>query len=38
MTPENIKPLLENAKEVRARLCECVEELAALKAAVGVGR
>jgi len=22
MTPENIKPLLENAREVHARLCE----------------
>ena len=26
-TPENIKPLLENAKEVQKALNECVEEL-----------
>ncbi|KAF8151330.1 hypothetical protein B0H34DRAFT_727221 [Crassisporium funariophilum] len=30
MTPENIKPLLENAKEVHARLDECIEEIRAL--------
>ena len=27
MTPENIKPLLENAKEVQARCKDCLEEL-----------
>jgi len=27
MTPENIRLLLENAREVYARLCACVEEL-----------
>ncbi|TFK61550.1 hypothetical protein BDN72DRAFT_438768 [Pluteus cervinus] len=27
MTPENIKPLLENAREVHARLNECIVEL-----------
>ena len=31
MTPENIRPLLENAREVHARLCDCVEELGRLK-------
>jgi len=30
MTPENIKPLLENAKEVHARLGECIEEIMSL--------
>lgn len=30
MTPENIKPLLENAKEVKRRLEECIEELRTL--------
>lgn len=30
MTPENIKPLLENAREVHARLNECLAELRAL--------
>ncbi|KAF8884638.1 hypothetical protein BD779DRAFT_1471962 [Infundibulicybe gibba] len=30
MTPENIKPLLENAKEVQIRLGECVREIQAL--------
>ncbi|KAF8129752.1 hypothetical protein EV363DRAFT_1336289 [Boletus edulis] len=30
MTPENIKPLLENAKEVHVRCHECVRELRAL--------
>jgi serine/arginine repetitive matrix protein 2 len=30
MTPENIKPLLENAKEVQARLGDCIAELRAL--------
>lgn len=30
MTPENIKPLLENAKEVKRRLEECIEELRVL--------
>ncbi|KIM35749.1 hypothetical protein M413DRAFT_325892 [Hebeloma cylindrosporum] len=37
MTPENIRPLLENAREVHARLCDCVEELGRLKEMVGVG-
>ncbi|KAF7797262.1 hypothetical protein EIP86_008455 [Pleurotus ostreatoroseus] len=27
MTPDNIKPLLENAKEVQSRCSECLEEL-----------
>lgn len=30
MTPENIKPLLENAKEVHARLNDCIKEMQAL--------
>jgi serine/arginine repetitive matrix protein 2 len=30
MTPENIKPLLENAKEVQARLNECIAEIRSL--------
>lgn len=30
MTPENIKPLLENAKEVQARLGDCIAELRVL--------
>ncbi|KAK0437448.1 uncharacterized protein EV420DRAFT_1587913 [Desarmillaria tabescens] len=30
MTPENIKPLLDNAREVKRRLEECVEELRVL--------
>ncbi|KAK0217344.1 hypothetical protein EDD85DRAFT_370362 [Armillaria nabsnona] len=30
MTPENIKPLLENAREVKRRLGECIEELRVL--------
>ena len=30
MTPENIKPLLENAKEVLARLNDCIGEIQAL--------
>ncbi|THV04961.1 hypothetical protein K435DRAFT_835195 [Dendrothele bispora CBS 962.96] len=30
MTPENIKPLLENAKEVLVRLTECINEVRAL--------
>lgn len=30
MTPENIKPLLQNAREVRSRLDECLTELRAL--------
>ncbi|KAI0070816.1 hypothetical protein K474DRAFT_1669674 [Panus rudis PR-1116 ss-1] len=30
MTPENIKPLLENAKEVHARCQECIGELRSL--------
>jgi serine/arginine repetitive matrix protein 2 len=32
MTPENIKPLLENAREVHTRLNECLAELRALLA------
>jgi len=32
MTPENIKPLLENAREVQMRLTECVAELRVLLA------
>jgi hypothetical protein len=36
MTPENIRPLLENAREVHARLCDCVEELGRLKEMVVV--
>lgn len=32
MTPENIKPLLENAKEVHARLTECIGEIRSLLA------
>ncbi|KAF8642070.1 hypothetical protein AX16_009686 [Volvariella volvacea WC 439] len=32
MTPENIRPLLENAREVRARLGECVAEIRGLLA------
>ncbi|KAH9927892.1 hypothetical protein B0H21DRAFT_894832 [Amylocystis lapponica] len=30
MTPENIQPLLENAREVQLRCCECIGELQAL--------
>ncbi|KAF9029104.1 hypothetical protein BDZ89DRAFT_1065627 [Hymenopellis radicata] len=30
MTPENIKPLLENAREVKRRLGDCIEEMRAL--------
>ncbi|KAF9076314.1 hypothetical protein BDP27DRAFT_1398518 [Rhodocollybia butyracea] len=30
MTPENIKPLLENAKEVHTRLTDCIREIRAL--------
>lgn len=41
MTPENIKPLLENAKEVHARCEECIVEikdlLAASQGEVGIG-
>ncbi|KAJ7205425.1 hypothetical protein GGX14DRAFT_367964 [Mycena pura] len=33
MTPENIKPLLENAREVHTRLGECIAEIRALLAA-----
>lgn len=32
MTPENIKPLLENAREVHARLMECIAAIRALLA------
>ena len=31
MTPENIRPLLENVREVHARLCDCVEERGRLR-------
>ncbi|TRM67001.1 hypothetical protein BD626DRAFT_484447 [Schizophyllum amplum] len=27
MTPENIKPLLENAREIKLRLADCIEEV-----------
>ena len=30
MAPENIKPLLENAREVHARCTDCIAELEAL--------
>ena len=30
MAPENIKPLLENAREVHARCSDCIAELEAL--------
>lgn len=30
MTPENIKPLLENAREVKRRLGDCIDEMRAL--------
>ncbi|KAJ7649163.1 hypothetical protein B0H17DRAFT_427789, partial [Mycena rosella] len=33
MTPENIKPLLENAREVHARLSDCIAEIRSLLAA-----
>ncbi|TCD70738.1 hypothetical protein EIP91_002114 [Steccherinum ochraceum] len=33
MTPENIKPLLENAREVHTKCHECIEELKGLLAA-----
>ncbi|KAJ7138187.1 hypothetical protein C8R44DRAFT_766994 [Mycena epipterygia] len=33
MTPENIRPLLENAREVHARLSDCIAEIRALLAA-----
>ncbi|KAF7317486.1 hypothetical protein MKEN_00835000 [Mycena kentingensis (nom. inval.)] len=32
MTPENIKPLLENAREVHMRLTDCISEIRALLA------
>lgn len=32
MTPENIRPLLENAKEVHAKCAECIEEMKVLLA------
>ncbi|KAJ3800707.1 hypothetical protein GGU11DRAFT_676662 [Lentinula aff. detonsa] len=35
MTPENIKPLLENAKEVHARLTDCIGEIKGLVFALG---
>lgn len=37
MTPENIKPLLENAKEVHVRCHECIRELHALLDAMPAG-
>jgi len=36
MTPENIRPLLENAREVHARLCDYVEDLGRLREVVVV--
>ncbi|KAJ7268176.1 hypothetical protein B0H12DRAFT_1097386 [Mycena haematopus] len=33
MTPENIKPLLENAREVHVRLSDCIAEIRSLLAA-----
>lgn len=36
MTPENIKPLLESAKEVHVRCYECIRELRALVDAMAV--
>ena len=36
MTPENVRPLLENAREVHARLCDYVEELEGLREMVVV--
>jgi len=36
MTPENIKPLLENAREVNLRLNECIAELRVLLAATTI--
>ena len=36
MMLENIRPLLENAREVHARLCDCVEELRRLREVVVV--
>ncbi|KAJ7465938.1 hypothetical protein FB451DRAFT_1561245 [Mycena latifolia] len=33
MTPENIRPLLENAREVHARLSDCIAEIRSLLAA-----
>lgn len=36
MTPDNIKPLLDNAREVRARLGACVADVQALLASAGV--
>lgn len=37
MTPENIKPLLENAKEVHARLGDCIMEIRRLLDSDGLG-
>jgi len=37
MTPENIKPLLENAKEVHARLRDCIMEIRRLLDVDGLG-
>ncbi|KAF9442540.1 hypothetical protein P691DRAFT_765119 [Macrolepiota fuliginosa MF-IS2] len=37
MTPENIKPLLENAKEVHARLGDCIMEIRRLLESDGLG-
>jgi len=37
MTPENIKPLLENAKEVHARLRDCIMEIRRLLDVEGLG-
>ena len=32
MTPENIKPLLENSREIKLRLADCIEEVRELLA------
>ncbi|KIY49788.1 hypothetical protein FISHEDRAFT_72418 [Fistulina hepatica ATCC 64428] len=37
LTPENIKPLLDNAKEVRAQLGECCQGIRDLLSSVNVG-
>lgn len=37
MTPENIRLLEEDAREVYSQLCECVDNLGRLKEAVVVG-
>ncbi|KAJ3505067.1 hypothetical protein NLJ89_g7607 [Agrocybe chaxingu] len=37
MTPENIRPLLENAREVQAKILECLAELRGLVDGYGGG-